>query len=238
VRPLDQKTEKPDYITRPYEAKDRERIRFICCETGFLGEPIDKIFSDRDLFADYLTRYYTDMEPESCWVGEKDGKIVTYLIACKRWQLNRWWGIWNGLRLATKAGLRFITGQYDSKDRKFLKWILFSAWRETPTAPAQSGHFHFNSLKGHRKMGIARDLVITMFDDFRKHKVPRVFGQMATYESRRTEQVYEYLGWKVMGKKKVTKYEGTLDKDLYLTTVLKEFDEVSESERRSATANH
>jgi hypothetical protein len=222
MKPLERRTTDPDYVTRPYNQKDREQIRQICCETGFLGEPIDAVFSDRDLFADYLTRYYTDIEPESSWVGEKDGKVVTYLLSCKRWQLNRWWGVWNGMRLAAKAGYRFFSGQYDAKSRKFLKWILMRGWRESPWAPAGSAHFHFNSLKGHRKMGIARDLVVTMLEDLKKHKVPRVFGQMITYESRRTEKLYEYLGWKVVDKKRVTKYENTLDKDLYLTTITKD----------------
>lgn len=71
-------------------------------------------------------------------------------------------------------------------------------------------------------MGIARDLVVTMLENLRAHKVPRVYGQMITYESRRTERVYEYLGWKVVDKKKVSKYEGRLDKELFLTTIVKE----------------
>jgi hypothetical protein len=225
MRPLDQLTENPDFIIRPFAAKDREKIRFICCETGYLGNPIDSIFSDRDLFADYLTRYYTDIEPELSWVGEKDGEVVGYLIGCKRWKLNQWWGIWNGIRLAAKAGLRFITGRYDSKDRKFLKWIILSAWKETPPTPPESAHFHFNSLQGHRKMGIARDMVVTLIKKLREAKVPRVYGQMITYNNRRTEKVWEYLGWKVINKKKVTKYQKTLDKELFLTTMVMELND-------------
>jgi len=222
MRPLEQRTKNPDYITRPYQKRDREHIRRICCETGFLGEPIDAAFGDRDLFADYLTRYYTDIEPESCWVGEKNGVVVGYLIASKRWRLNRWWGLWNGLRLALKAGWRFLCGRYDAKTRKFLGWILTRGWREIPWAPADAAHFHFNSLKGHRKMGIARDLLITMLDDLKKHGIPRVFGQMITYDHRRTARVYEYIGWKVVDKKRVSKYDGVMNKELYLTTVVKD----------------
>ena len=222
MRPLDQLTKNPDYILRPYEKRDRERIRHICCETGFLGEPIDSIFNDRDLFADYLTRYYTDVEPESSWVGEKNGVIVGYLIACKQWRLHRWWSIWNGLRLARKAAWRFLRGKYDAKSRKFLWWILTRGWRESPWAPSHSAHFHFNSLKEHRKLGVARDLVVILLEDLRKHRIPRVFGQMVTYHHRRTERFYEYIGWKVVDKKRVTKYKDLMEKDLYLTTVVRE----------------
>lgn len=223
MKPLAHRTQNPDFLIRPYESRDRKQIRHICCETGFLGTPIDSVFGDRDLFADYLTRYYTDVEPESTWVGEKDGVVVGYLTACGRWNLHRCWSVWNNLRMAFKAGWRFISGQYDRKDRKFLTWILTKGCRESPRVPARAGHFHFNSLEGHRKIGIARDLVITFFNEFQKRGVSRIYGQIVSYDNRRTDRVYEYLGMKVMDKRLVTKYKDRLDKNIYLTTVLKEF---------------
>lgn len=49
---------------RPYLPSDRQAVRSICCETGFMGNPIDPVFTDRDAFADFFTRYYTDYEPD------------------------------------------------------------------------------------------------------------------------------------------------------------------------------
>jgi len=43
-----------------------------------MGDPVDRLFTDRQLFADFFTRYYTDCEPENCVVAEADGKIVGY----------------------------------------------------------------------------------------------------------------------------------------------------------------
>ena len=60
----------PRRIIRPYHPADRPALRAICADTGFLGQPIDPIFEDRELFADYLTAYYTDEEPESIFVCE------------------------------------------------------------------------------------------------------------------------------------------------------------------------
>jgi hypothetical protein len=225
MKPLDRKTQNADYVTRPYEPRDREQVRHICCETGFLGEPIDAVFNDRDLFADFLTLYYTDVEPESSWVGEKNGVVVGYLLSCKRWNLHKWWGLWNSVRLAFKVAWRLLTGRYDAKSRSFLWWIVTKGWRETPPSPPNAAHFHFNSLKEHRKMGIARDLVVTLLENLKKHRVSLVYGQMMTYNSRRTERVYEYLGWKVISKKRVTKYEGKIDKEMYLTTIIKDLRE-------------
>lgn len=222
MRPLDQRTREPDFVTRPYEPRDRATIRRICCETGFLGKPIDEVFGDRDVFADFLTRYYTDVEPESSWVGEKNGQVVGYLLSCKRWNLNRWWGRWNNVRLAFKVGWRFLCGRYDAKSRKFLAWILSRGWKETPWIPPNAAHFHFNSLKEHRKMGIARDLVVTLLEDLRRNHVPRVYGQMVTYGHRRSEKLYEYMGWRVVDKKRLSKYEGKVDEELWLTTIVKD----------------
>ena len=55
---------------RKFCGSDREAVRQLCCDTGFLGQPIDPVFEDRELFANYLTRYYTDAEPEAAFVVE------------------------------------------------------------------------------------------------------------------------------------------------------------------------
>lgn len=66
-------------VIRPYEARDRAAVRHICCETADRGEPVESFFSDRELVADLVTRYYTDFEPETSWVAERDGRVVGYL---------------------------------------------------------------------------------------------------------------------------------------------------------------
>jgi hypothetical protein len=37
---------------RVYRSEDLAAVRRICADTGFLGEPIDPVFEDRELFAD------------------------------------------------------------------------------------------------------------------------------------------------------------------------------------------
>src|SRR5882757_8634583 len=70
-------------VVRPYRPEDRDALRAICADTGFLGQPIDPVFEDRELFADYLTSYYTDAEPESCFVCELDGEVKGYLMGSR-----------------------------------------------------------------------------------------------------------------------------------------------------------
>jgi hypothetical protein len=45
------------FTIRSYRDSDREAVRGLCCQTGFLGEPIDPVYEDRELYADYLTTY-------------------------------------------------------------------------------------------------------------------------------------------------------------------------------------
>src|ERR671928_2211423 len=74
------------FTIRNYRPSDRDAVRRLCCLTGFLGEPIDPVYEDRELFADFLTTYYTDHEPQSCFVLEIDGTIQGYLLG-SRWPL-------------------------------------------------------------------------------------------------------------------------------------------------------
>ena len=64
------------FTIRSYRTTDRGAVRRLCCQTGFLGEPIDPVYQDNELFADFLTSYYTDKEPESSFVLEIDGEIL------------------------------------------------------------------------------------------------------------------------------------------------------------------
>ena len=60
-------------VIRPYRSSDREAVRRLCCETGYLGKAIDPVFEDRELFADYLTKFYTDWEPMASVVLLRSG---------------------------------------------------------------------------------------------------------------------------------------------------------------------
>ena len=50
--------------------------------TGYMGDPIDWQWRDRESFADMFTGYYTDREPGSAFVVEVDGVVEGYLLGC------------------------------------------------------------------------------------------------------------------------------------------------------------
>jgi GNAT superfamily N-acetyltransferase len=67
---------------RPYRAADRASVRAVAFATGFMGEPADWYWRDEHSFAEIWTTYYTDVEPESTFVAERDGVVVGYLTGC------------------------------------------------------------------------------------------------------------------------------------------------------------
>lgn len=67
---------------RPYEPRDRAAVRRICHATGFMGEPADWYWRHGESFADIWSGYYTDREPDSCFVAVRGGEVVGYLAGC------------------------------------------------------------------------------------------------------------------------------------------------------------
>src|ERR1700738_2033643 len=144
------------FIIRSFRASDRAAVRKLCCETGFLGAPIDPVYEDRELFADFLTTYYTDHEPESSFVLEVDGEICGYLLGCRRPLLNQLYSFYQNVWLFLRALSRYF--HYHGRSRRFIRWTLVHGWREVPAAPRRTPHFHINLLPDARKMSTTRAL--------------------------------------------------------------------------------
>ncbi len=143
---------------RPFCSEtDRARVRELCCETGFLGNPIDPVFEDRELFADYLTAYYTDWEPESAFVLLVNGEIRGYLLGSRFPFRQQLYNLYNNVALFLRGIFRY--SGYSAASKKFVHWILTQAWREVPAAPRRTAHFHINLLADARQVATTRALM-------------------------------------------------------------------------------
>ncbi|HEY0368106.1 MAG TPA: hypothetical protein VGC85_00785 [Chthoniobacterales bacterium] len=207
------------YTIRKYRASDREAVRRLCCQTGFLGKPIDPVYEDGELFADFLTTYYTDHEPESSFVIEADGELRGYLLGCRRPLRNQLYSFYQNVCLFLRALLRYP--RYNQRSRRFILWILVNGWREVPAAPRRTPHFHINLLPDARKMSTTRALLSAYFSYLHRSGEKRVYGQIVTFESRRGEQMFERYGFKVMNRAEITKYKAYTPESVYLSTVVK-----------------
>ncbi len=147
---------------RAYEPRDRSSVRHLCCETALRGEPVDSLFSDREVVADLLTRYYTTYEPEACWVAECKERVAGYLTGCldqRRYQRLQFTCI------VPRASLRAILGGALCRRET---WRLLRAalrlWQlggaESPRLPEDySAHLHVNLERRWRGQRIGERLV-------------------------------------------------------------------------------
>ncbi len=207
------------FTIRNYRPSDREAVRRLCCLTGFLGEPIDPVYEDRELFADFLTTYYTDHEPQSSFVIEKDGELHGYLLGSRRPLLNQLYSFYQNVCLFLRALLRYP--RYNASSRRFILWLLKNGWREVPAAPRRTPHFHINLLPEARKMSTTRAILSEYFSYLYRSGEKQVFGQIVTFESRRGERMFERYGFKVMNRAEITKYKAYYPESVYLSTVIK-----------------
>jgi L-amino acid N-acyltransferase YncA len=206
-------------VIRSFRPSDRAAVRDLCCRTGFLGEPIDPVYQDRELFADFLTTYYTDHEPESSFVLEMGGEICGYLLGSRRPLFNQLYSFQQNLVLGFRAMLRYR--RYDEHSRRFIRWVLSQGWREVPAAPRRTPHFHINLLPDARKMSTTRALMSAYLSYLYRCGERQVFGQIVTFESRRGEKMFERYGFRVMNRAEITKYKAFYPESVYLSTVIK-----------------
>ncbi|MEY2485014.1 MAG: hypothetical protein QOH39_662 [Verrucomicrobiota bacterium] len=207
------------FIIRNVRASDREAVRNLCCMTGFLGEPIDPVYEDRELFADFLTTYYTDHEPESSFVVEMNGTICGYLLGCRRPLQNQLYSFYQNVWLFLRALTRYF--RYNKRSRRFIRWTLVHGWREVPAAPRRTPHFHINLLPDARKMSTTRALMSAYLSYLYRCGEKRVYGQIVTFESRRGEKMFERYGFNVLNRGEITKYKAYYPESVYLSTVVK-----------------
>jgi hypothetical protein len=207
------------FTIRSYRPTDRGAVRRLCCQTGFLGEPIDPVFQDHELFADFLTTYYTDKEPESSFVLEIDGEIRGYLLGSRKPLWNQFYSFRQNIRLFLRALWRYP--RYDGRSRRFIRWMISHGWREVPAAPRRTPHFHINLLPDARKMSTTRAVMSAYLSYLYRSGEKHVYGQIVTFQNRRGEKMFERYGFRVLNRAEITKYKAYYPESVYLSTVIK-----------------
>ncbi|MEO8350995.1 MAG: GNAT family acetyltransferase [Chthoniobacteraceae bacterium] len=217
---------KKNFEIRKFHPADRARVRELCCETGFLGNPIDPIFEDREIFADYLTAYYTDWEPESAFVLLVNGEIRGYLLGSRHPFRQQLYNLYNNAALFLRGIVRYP--RYRVASKKFVHWIFRTAWREVPAAPRRTAHFHINLLADARSVAHTRGIMDAYLQYLHENGEKRVFGQMVVFEDRRGTRMFERYGFRVVNRAEITKYRDVHPEPVYLCTVVKDLEENSQ----------
>jgi alpha-1,6-mannosyltransferase len=211
-----------EIVIRKYHARDRQAVRNICCETGFLGRPIDPVFEDRDSFADFLTEYYTDHEPESLFVLEIDGKVCGYLCGCRALSRRRAYVLTRMPLIALRVFRRCCLFKYKAASRRYLLWLIAKGRSETPPRPPGTPHFHINILPGARSIPGTKALIDAYLAYLRERGEKAVYGQMVAYEERRGDALFTRFGFNVLNRREITKYRDHFPGRVFLCTAYKE----------------
>lgn len=147
---------------RPYEPRDRAAVRQICSDTADAGQPIERFFPDREVFADLLTNYYTEFEPQSVFVAESGREVVGYVtgsVDTKRFLRTMMWRIAPVVLVKALARGTLWHPQAVRLFRANVGMWLKTGYRSGPTLDQYPAHLHVNVREGFRGQRLGQRLV-------------------------------------------------------------------------------
>ncbi|MFH0856058.1 MAG: GNAT family N-acetyltransferase [Candidatus Omnitrophota bacterium] len=166
-----------DVKIRKFEPGDTQDVRQIIHDTALLGEPASLFFEGREVFSDALTLYFTDYEPQSCFVAVVNSKVIGCLIGAKNTVVLE--SVFNK-RIVPRLFYKAIkSGIFLSK--KNIIFILSCLWDAAGgrlIAPDFSGEYpailHVNVNKVFRGLSIGSRLLSRYLDYLRQEGVKGV----------------------------------------------------------------
>lgn len=164
---------------RPYAPQthpgDRATVRELCSAVAYGDTPLESFYPDRALFADLMTRYYLDWEPESAWVAEAEGRVVGYLLGCHDSRRQHRVQIARVVPTAL-AGFVLRGGLFRRRTWRLVGSNLFRlpGVGERFDLKAYPAHLHLGIDAANRGSGLGPSLVETFLAQLREAGVPGV----------------------------------------------------------------
>ncbi len=201
-------------MIRKYEGQDRDSVRRIAFETAFMGESAEAFFEDREVLTDFLTLYFTDYEPESCFVAESEGKVVGYLIGSKNTAyLEKVFGAKILLPLLLKTVFRGTF--FRPKNLTFVWRCILGFLKGEFKMPDVSGRYpatlHINIDEAHRRLDLGTKLIASYLDYLRQANVRGVF--LATM-SDKAGSFFRSQGFDLLHEARRSYFQHILKKDI------------------------
>lgn len=170
-------------IIRKFNRSDREEVRKISCDTAFLEEPRKYFFDDDEVLADALTLYFTDYEPDACFVAVQKDKVIGYIIGSKNIRIM--WRIFN-TRIIPYLMIKILRKGvlFRRNTQRFLMHGIISFIKGEFFEPDFSRQYpatlHINIDKKFRGYGVGRQLIKNYLEFLRREGVRGVhFGTMS-----------------------------------------------------------
>lgn len=187
-----------DIIIRKYKKEDRSSVRDIAWETAFKGEPASVFFSDREILTDFLTLYFTDYEPESCFVAEYKGNVIGYLIGSQDESTLK---KISTFRIMPLLAIKILTRGVllKRKDMEYL-WSCFISFlkgefRDPDFSIEYPAVLHINVMNGFRGSGIGSRLISAFLECL---KIKKIKGVHLCTVSDRAENFFKTNGFDLL----------------------------------------
>lgn len=207
----------PEFVIRRYSAQDRPSVRRISAQTALMGEPGAVFFDDDEILADALTLYFTDHEPESCFVAVCGDKVLGYVLGCR--DARRMDKIYASKILPPLLLKAWLRGTFfRKKNMRFLFHVFLSLLKGEFRSPVFSKEYpaalHINIDKEFRAAGIGSGLIRAYLDDLRRQAVAGVhFATM----SEKAALFFEKNGFQLLFRGKRSYFRYFLGKDVLLS---------------------
>ena len=189
---------------RLYRPADRPAVRAIACETAERGEPVERFFPDREVFADLLTMYYTDWEPDALWVAEQDSRVMGYLTGCL--DTRRYHRVMAARIIPRAAWLGLRRGALLHRETWRLAQAGLVTWRLGGLAhvplDAYPAHLHCNIAPGFRDRQAGTGLVTQFLTQVADARLPGVHAAVRG-DNARACRFFERLGFAMVGRARV-----------------------------------
>jgi hypothetical protein len=189
-------------VTR-FASNERQLVRTLCADVAYEGRPLEEwIPIDRELFADFFTAYYTDLEPNSSFVAWADGSFAGYVLTAldTKTHVRAW-----RRHILLPALYRVMTGRYKipfSTIPQLVRLGVAYARCRSLHIPMDEypGHLHINISHQYRRFpDVARMLLHRAVRNFRDHGVSGMHGIVMTSRMRMVKK-YERAGFKILAR--------------------------------------
>lgn len=186
-----------------FEKKYAQAVRDVYCDTAFLGNPIDPIFIDRELFANLGVQSYINKEPENGRViVDSNDRVLGYAFASLD-PLMYLKNIPMFINTLFEINLRKTRGLYDNHERskKFADWVLKKSWMQLVRSPYNSGigHCHLRKeVRGSMLIELQRKAKELCIENGKK-----VYSlQVLSHSKKQNEKIYKRFGFQELRRKK------------------------------------
>jgi ribosomal protein S18 acetylase RimI-like enzyme len=199
---------------RKLDRNDRKDVRRIGCETAFMGEPLGFCFDEDDILADALTLYFTDYEPDSCFVAVEEDNVIGYAMATKNSANMQ--KIFRA-RIIPKLFAKTVLGGafFRRNARRFLLHVMMSSLKGEFSTSDFFGEYpatlHINIERSFRGRKIGTQLMDRSLE-FLAGK--RIAGVHVSTMSEGAKSFFERLGFNMLLKGKRSHLRYCLGKDL------------------------